>query len=128
MAELIYIASPYSAATFAEMENRWEMIVDWIFAWDSEHPGENVLYSPIEKHHQLADACNLSPDWQYWWEVNELMLKKADEMWVIQMPGWEESRGITKEVEYWNQLVGRPPVRYIPYPEAGDAEESDKLA
>lgn len=43
------------------------------------------------------------------------MMDRADELWILQMPGWDDSYGIEQERKYFTK-AGKP-VRYMRWPE-----------
>lgn len=58
------------------------------------------FYSPICHFSTIADECNLPHDKDFWWDVNEHMLNISDEMYILNIPGWELSKGIHQETDH----------------------------
>jgi hypothetical protein len=60
--------------------------------------GEHV-FSLIAHTHPIALAGELPTGWDYWREFDELFFRICDEMRILALPGWRESRGIAAEIE-----------------------------
>ncbi len=59
-------------------------------------------YSPIAHTHPVALHGNLDPhDYSLWLPYDNLMLFKSNSLFVAEMTGWEESKGIKYEVEFF---------------------------
>lgn len=96
--KLIYIASPY---TSPDERVRYEnyLIVTKI-AGDLVSRGA-VAVSPITYGHILAEHTKMPTDWDFWMDFCLVLLSKCDEILVCNtMVGWEESRGVTAEIEF----------------------------
>lgn len=98
--KMIYLASPYSH------DESWvrvirEKIITAIGARMSKHG--MYVYGPITESHQYQVMEDLPACWQYWGKKDELNLKQCDELWVIMMKGWRESKGVQGEIEIANQ-------------------------
>lgn len=46
------------------------------------------------------------------------MADACDELWIVQMPGWDDSFGVEQERKYF-QTAGKP-VKYLSWPELRD--------
>ncbi len=71
------------------------------------------IFSPIVHCHDLALHNDMPKTWDYWEKIDFQYLDACKEVWVYQMPGWEQSRGIQAEIEY--AKLKEKPVKYIPY-------------
>lgn len=110
MTELIYLASPYSkfpkgrVQAFKEVcEKAAELMLD----------GHNV-FCPIAHSHPIEDlgmADVHSGD--FWLKQDFAVLSKCTGMFVYKMPSWEESYGVTKEIEFANK--NNIPITYLDY-------------
>jgi len=83
------------------------------------------VFSPIACTHPIAMACGLPTGWEYWREFDEKMISVCDELHVVMIPGWSDSRGVTAEIEIAERLGVK--VRWVAYCErptmiAEDAE------
>ena len=56
------------------------------------------VYSPIVHCHELAQKHTLPTTFEYWQQYNIDMLRRCDELCVIDIPGWRESKGVTGEL------------------------------
>lgn len=97
--KFVYLASPYSHTDLAVMEDRFECACKVAAALMGE--GYSV-FSPIAHSHPLAAhmAEKLRTDFEFWMTQDLPILRFADELWVLMLPGWENSRGIKREMEY----------------------------
>lgn len=96
---LVYLGSPYTASTLAEMEERFKRVCQE--AADLMNEGYEV-FSPIVHSHPLADYMDpkLRTDHDFWMRQDLAILKHADFMYVLQLPGWTLSRGLKREMEF----------------------------
>lgn len=105
---LIYLASPYSHPDRAVRTQRFWNICK--VAARLVKQGRHV-YSPIAHSYPIALCGELPDDWAYWSELDELMLKASQELWVIMLYGWEDSVGIKAEVAIAERLG--LPIRHL---------------
>lgn len=92
---MIYLASPYSDPDPAIRQQRYEAVCK--AAGELIRRG-HVVYSPIAHSHHLSEVCNLPENWEFWRRQDTAMLKLADELWVLDLPGWRESVGVRAEM------------------------------
>jgi Domain of unknown function (DUF1937) len=63
-----------------------------------------IVYSPIAHTHPVAMHAGLDPlDHKIWLPFDEVRMNKADAMLVAMMKGWETSKGIQHEIDYFMQ-------------------------
>jgi len=110
----IYLASPYSGTDF-EQELRYEHVKLAVKFMVEE---KLAVYSPILHCHDLARTYKLPTDATYWELVNSGFINNCSELWVLMLPGWEESRGIELELQYARLL--EKPVRFVYLPPTFD--------
>jgi hypothetical protein len=69
--------------------------------------GYNV-FSPITHSHYVATIGDLPPlDHEFWLKLDEWYVDRCDEIWVYNQPGWMESVGVNREMDWaWEQ--GKP--------------------
>lgn len=111
--KLIYLGVPY---THLDMEVRTERFrrvsrcAGWLFTQQGTY-----VYSPISMTHQMwiemQNMPNTSFEWEAWAAFDEFMVAKADEFWILTIPGWRESVGVAAEKVIAEKLG--LPVRYI---------------
>jgi hypothetical protein len=71
-----------------------------------------LVYSPIAHGHAIATGRDLPQDLQFWMRHCFGMLDIADELQVLMLDGWEESRGVKAEIARWKALRNRA-VKYL---------------
>lgn len=97
--KLIYLCSPYTHKS-KEVENYREEVVTAIAAALTEQYGYS-MFLPITQSAAMA-RYNPSLDGKYdtWQDIDEFTIsEKADEVWVVLIDGWRESKGVTAEIE-----------------------------
>jgi len=68
----------------------------------------------------LAGSTN-TPGSDYWVQFDEAFMAVCTEMFVLQIEGWEQSRGIQREIDYF-QTRGKP-VRFPACERCRDGDE-----
>lgn len=101
---MIYLASPYTDPNPQVMDERYEAVLDK--AAEFFQRGEFV-FSPIVHCHLMAYRHKLPKDISYWNNYNTEMLSLCDELCVLMLPCWENSRGIRFEIELASKLGKR---------------------
>lgn len=104
---MIYLASPYSHPEPAVRQERFEAVCR--AAAELIRQGY-VVFSPIAHSHGIAQH-GLPLDWGYWERHDRRLLAACDELWVLMLDGWEDSRGVQAEVAI-AQAMGKP-VRFV---------------
>lgn len=111
--KLIYLASPYSSPHPDIREHRFICVCN--YAARMIRNG-HLVFSPIAHSHPIADIGRLAGNWQYWSRFDFAMLRRCDELWILQLDGWDLSEGIKAEIGYWRSL-GRGMECYVPFNE-----------
>ncbi|MFO0915248.1 MAG: DUF1937 family protein [Pirellulales bacterium] len=97
---MIYLASPYSHESPAVRQQRYgdacQAVVHLL------HAGLAV-FSPIVHSHPLV-SYGLPTDWSFWQRVDQEHLRRCDQMIVLMLDGWEESRGVAAEIDIAREL------------------------
>lgn len=106
---MIYLASPYTGSAIAETNRA---IAVRSFVEDMLWEGLPV-FSPIVYTAAFPDFPGHFEAWQF---LNDTAIANCTELWVLCLPGWEASRGVTHEIALARQL-GKT-VRY--FTEEGD--------
>lgn len=105
----IYLASPYSHPVKAVRADRFRAACK--AAADIIKAG-HICFSPIAHSHHIADYLENHNDSGYWLKQDLSFLDSwADELWVLMLDGWQESKGIAKEILHCEEIG--IPVRYI---------------
>lgn len=110
MSRLIYLATPYNHPDPAIREERFTLacLAAATLMRDGVH-----LFCPIAHTHPIALQGNLPCGWDYWQKYDQLMLSACDELWIVQMDGWDRSEGIKGEIEIARQLRFNKRVFYL---------------
>ena len=93
----VYLAVPYSDPDPEVRRMRFELANEMAARLLEE--GFNVL-SPISHSHPISLYIGNSNDGDFWCENSLAFLECCDEMRVYCLPGWRESRGIAREIEF----------------------------
>lgn len=114
---MIYLASPYSSDSKDIEAARYRAVAGYIAM---QYRLGLKMYSPIVACHHLSLEHQLPGDAKWWEAFNHDMLKRCDALWVLCLPGWEESRGVKKEIEYAES--SGVPINYIADTDGDDPE------
>lgn len=96
----IYLAQPYYHTSALIKQLRYEVARDWLAETYKSDGLADVYYAPIVHHHDMAVACGLPEDWDFWKRLDLTMLRSAKALAFIEIPGWEESRGLSAEIAF----------------------------
>ena len=116
---MIYLAIPYSG-----MEELSFKISCMVTAFLMK-TGKTV-YSPIVHGHILATKYDLPADREFWLKHDLDILCRCDELYVVTLDGWDESFGVSAEIE--EALSMGMPVTFIdpaPFLEKRDRSSPD---
>lgn len=92
---MIYLASPYSDADPLIVKTRF-LIAEEVTAGLITQG--KFIYSPIVHCHELALKYSLPGDFVFWRRYNIDMLRRADCMYILDIPGWDTSSGVKHEM------------------------------
>jgi len=105
---MIYIASPYTHADPHEIEYRYEKTLEaTAMLFEQGHHA----FSPIVHCHPVAKVHGFRGDYAFWSAYNLHMLSFADELWVLQLDGWNKSIGVQEEIIHALKL-GKPVIYF----------------
>jgi len=124
----IYVASPYTYKGTKKpiVGHLYARYVEWKrFLQISRIQGKIVerfnvaCYGPILESHLMVFLGKVFDDgigktsgkWSDWRDYDLTMIDGCDEMWVVMMPGWDKSTGVTSEIRHCKD-TGKP-VRYL---------------
>jgi hypothetical protein len=107
---MIYLCSVYSYNADEElMEKRAQYVAKRTAEFLKEG---HCVFSPIAHSHQMAVDYNLPKSFEWWMGLDFQYINASDEVWVLAMPHWRNSRGVTAEIEY--ALESGKEVKLIP--------------
>lgn len=99
MVGMIYLASPYTHADRKVMTHRYE--VTKLYTQDKLRSGL-CIFSPIVYGRAMEAA--IGHKFEDWLKFNDAVLARCNFVWVLQLDGWEWSRGIAHELELAEEL------------------------
>jgi len=70
----------------------------------------HIVFSPISHSHPISKTFKEMP-WEFWKSQDEAFLEWCDELCVIMADGWEDSRGVTEEIEIIKEM--KKPINYM---------------
>jgi len=92
---MIYLASPYSDLSWQTRDWRWRRVCS---AAASLMRKGYIIFSPIAHTRPIA-AFGLPGGWDFWERFDREFIAAAAELWVLTLPGWEESKGVQAEIQ-----------------------------
>jgi len=123
----IYVASPYSHDDRTIVNARHHLVLHYTTHLFRQ---KKLAFSPIVHCHPIAQHGGLPGDFQFWEQYNRAMIGSCDMMHVLELPGWEMSKGVTSEIKI--AKFDYIPIEHITYkdlsnfihkPEEGDEEK-----
>lgn len=106
-----YIASPYSHQDLKVQQLRYERVL--AFTASALSSGKHV-YSPIVHNHPMSLQYTLPCGFDFWRDYNFAMIHRCDELIVLMLDGWKQSKGVAGEINYAKSRG--IPVRYVKPP------------
>lgn len=103
----IYIASPYSHPDAEVRHERYSAAQRYLVHLLQER---RWAFSPIVHCHDAAMKYDLPRDHEFWLDFDAVLLRRASEMHILCIEGWQESKGIAHERLFARML--ELPVRY----------------
>lgn len=91
--KIIYLASPYSDPDPLIRKTRFLLAKQVVEMFVPEQP----LFSPIVYAHELQTGRDT--DAKTWLWFNTSILRRCEEVWVLDIPGLANSRGCLQEIE-----------------------------
>lgn len=103
----IFISSPYTHPDPDVRQARYVAVAEYAATLMRSRI---AVYSPIVHSHHLV-GFGLPDDHEFWMRQCLPMVRTASWLHVLQIDGWRESRGVTAEIAFAENL--RIPVRYF---------------
>lgn len=106
---LLYLASPYSHTDARVREARFIAACEAV-AWLMRR--DVLAFSPIAHTHPVVvQDPELGWDYNAWRALDEEMIRRCDEVTVLMLDGWLESKGVQAEVAF-ARSIGKP-INYL---------------
>lgn len=116
----IYLATPYSHPDPDVRIERFESVNK--VAADLMNEG-HLVFSPISHTHPIALAGDLPKGWEFWKEYDRTFIEWCDEVHILMLDGWEDSKGVTGEKHIAREM-GKP-VHFVTPTERTDGNVTD---
>lgn len=92
----VYLASPYSHADAAVRRKRFHDVCE---ATAQLLRLGHRIFSPIAHSHPLAETGHTpATDLDFWLRLDRAILAASAELWILTLPGWQQSDGISVEI------------------------------
>lgn len=116
---MIYLCSVYSYQPEGVPSDAMPALMaaryDYVQLRTSEFLKElKVVFSPITHCHPIALAHEMPKRWDFWAQIDLGYIDVSEEVWVLKMPHWEQSTGISAEIAH-AESKGIP-VKYLECP------------
>lgn len=92
---MIFLASPYSSPDRTILKTRFLIAQNFVIHAAKEWGIQ--VYSPIVYWHPLAELGSMPTDAGFWYNFNVAALRRADEVWFLELRGCEDSKGMKVE-------------------------------
>jgi Domain of unknown function (DUF1937) len=94
--QLVYLASPLTHDDVTVRQER-SIAVARATGWLMTNRRDLFFLSPIAYAHLIAAECTLPFEWHFWAEIDECLLSRCEEFWVLCIPGFKKSTGVGAE-------------------------------
>ncbi len=109
LGKIVYLAGPYSHPESSIRMDRYNKLTE-VSARLMDHGYFN--FSPItHSHHQQAYMNNNSTTFAFWKDNDLAFISRLDAVYVLLIPGWRESLGVTAEIAFAE--ANGIPVKYL---------------
>lgn len=98
---MIYLASPYSDNSPEVVKYRVAEAARWTAeAWRRGY----TVFCPVLHGQALVDTGIAMPMTHEFWLSHDMrFLAQAEELWVLMLPGWGDSKGVNAELDWWHE-------------------------
>jgi hypothetical protein len=97
---MIYLAAPFSHENPAVMAARLQSLCEF-HAMLVRKPPRSFFYNPLAN--AIGAAHEEIPE-SYWVNHGLHVLKSCQALYVLMLPGWENSKGVTKEIAFAHEI------------------------
>jgi len=105
---LLYLGSPYSKYRGGHIAAARDVskVAAWLMGLGF------VVHSPIAHSHAVCEGAPLDRmDDAFWERQNKFLLQRATALVVAMLPGWEQSKGLSHEIDQFEKA--RKPIVYV---------------
>lgn len=99
--EIVYLAVPYTHKNPGTLTRRFNLVNK---AAAKLMDQGYYPFSPISMNHPIKLVADLPCLWEFWEGYDTAFLKRCSKMFVLKLPGWETSTGVTAEIKIANKL------------------------
>ncbi len=117
---MIYLSAPYTSTD--ELLREWR-VRRCVMVMAELMAANKLVVCPAVMNHEAVStlfARSADPGRVYWQALEERLATACDKLFVLRLPGWDESRGVRREIALFTEL-GRP-ITFVERA-AGDDEE-----
>lgn len=112
-----YLASVYSLnADEALRQDRYLYALKWLAKFSLEGI---PVFSPVVHSHDCGIVHQLPCTFDFWSKLDYAYMDACDELYVLQMKGYQQSVGVTSEIKY--AMKKNIPITYIACPDSPPA-------
>lgn len=105
----IYLATPYSHEDENVRLERFKRVN--VVAAKIMRDNGYLVFSPISHSHPIAVQCDLPLDFDFWEEFDKSFIEWCDEVWILMLDDWDESKGVKSEMKIAKELNKK--IRYL---------------
>jgi hypothetical protein len=121
---MIYLAAPYSAASVEIRNFRYQRAKQALFAlWDEGTPAICPIVLGHEYEQRQRSGTRSAPH-EFWMSMAVTQLCACTHMYVLTLPGWDESKGVEDEVRL-SVLMHKSIIGYQPFAECAEVSGID---
>lgn len=115
MKKLIYLANSYSSKLLdpdaAALQRAQRRHLEAFIAGKLRKMYDVAVIAPIALSAAMADICQFGTGFDEWEGDDITFISKCDELWVLTSDGWQDSQGVTAEIDFARTM--NIPVKYI---------------
>lgn len=97
--KLIYLAGPYTHEDPKVEATRFKMLSK-VAGHLLNHNDDILVFSPISHGYPISKYGKVSGLSEKWQDFNLKMLHQCDELWIVDIEGWEKSKGTKTEIAF----------------------------
>lgn len=105
---MIYLASPYSHPDPVIKKTRFLLVEQCTAGLINQG---YLVWSPIVHCYEMALKFQLPDHADFWKQYNFDFIRRCDAMFVLQIEGWQESKGVQMELHLAKEII--LPVRFV---------------